>query len=53
MMSSQTWEEKQSVSEQELRAALLMTACNLKEDNCTQQAKDLFKQYINSNGTYR
>ncbi|XP_037536032.1 leucyl-cystinyl aminopeptidase [Nematolebias whitei] len=53
LMNSQTWEEKQSVSEQELRSALLMTACNLKEDNCIRQAKDLLKQYVDSNGTFR
>ncbi|XP_017269434.1 leucyl-cystinyl aminopeptidase [Kryptolebias marmoratus] len=53
LMKSQTWEEKQSVSEQKMRSALLLTACNLKEDNCTQQAKATFRQYVDSNGTFR
>ncbi|XP_044052711.1 leucyl-cystinyl aminopeptidase isoform X2 [Siniperca chuatsi] len=47
LMDKQTWEEEESVSKQELRSALLGTACSLNEENCTQQAKALFKQYAN------
>lgn len=54
-MDNQTWteEKEERVSKQELRSALLETACALNEPKCTQQAKALFKQYIQSNGTYR
>ncbi|XP_076586255.1 leucyl-cystinyl aminopeptidase [Chaetodon auriga] len=53
LMNKQTWEEEDSVSKQELRSALLETACSLNEENCTHQAKALFKQYVESNGTSR
>ncbi len=52
-MDSQTWEEEESVSKQELRSALLEMACSLNQENCTQHAKALFKQYVESNGTSR
>ncbi|CAK6970538.1 leucyl-cystinyl aminopeptidase isoform X2 [Scomber scombrus] len=53
LMSNQSWEEEESVSKQELRSAVLETACSLNYENCTQQAKALFKQYVESNGTVR
>ncbi|XP_071338885.1 leucyl-cystinyl aminopeptidase isoform X2 [Trachinotus anak] len=53
LMDSQTWGEEESVSKQELRSALLEMACSLNVENCTQQAKALFKQYVESNGTSR
>ncbi|XP_028269982.1 leucyl-cystinyl aminopeptidase [Parambassis ranga] len=53
LMEKQSWEEEESVSKQELRSALLGTACNLEVKNCTEQAKTLFKQYVESNGTKR
>uniref|UniRef100_A0A8C4I990 Aminopeptidase n=1 Tax=Dicentrarchus labrax TaxID=13489 RepID=A0A8C4I990_DICLA len=53
LMDKQTWEEQESVSKQELRSALLETACGLDDENCTQQAKALFKQYVDSNATSR
>ncbi|KAM6931008.1 leucyl-cystinyl aminopeptidase [Xenentodon cancila] len=53
LMDNQTWEEEERVSKQELRSALLQTACNLKKESCEEQAKSLFKQYIDSNGTFR
>ncbi|XP_040897337.1 leucyl-cystinyl aminopeptidase [Toxotes jaculatrix] len=53
LMDKQTWEEEKSVSKQELRSALLEMACRLSEEKCTQQAKNLFKQYVDSNGTFR
>lgn len=53
LMDKQTWTEEEHVSKQELRSALLETACSLNEENCTQQAKALFKQYVESNGTLR
>ena len=52
-MSSQSWGEVDSVSKQELRSALLETACNLDIDNCTEQARALYQRYTESNGTYR
>ncbi|KAI3372895.1 hypothetical protein L3Q82_023352, partial [Scortum barcoo] len=53
LMENQTWTEEESVSKQELRSALLETACSLNEEKCTQQAKALFRQYVESNGTFR
>uniref|UniRef100_A0A3Q0SW09 Leucyl/cystinyl aminopeptidase n=1 Tax=Amphilophus citrinellus TaxID=61819 RepID=A0A3Q0SW09_AMPCI len=53
LMDKQTWEEEETVSKQELRSALLEMACSLNEKNCTQQAKSLFKQYKESNGTFK
>uniref|UniRef100_A0AAQ5ZTU5 Aminopeptidase n=1 Tax=Amphiprion ocellaris TaxID=80972 RepID=A0AAQ5ZTU5_AMPOC len=53
LYSSQTWGEEKSVSKQELRSSLLGMACSMKEENCTQQAKSLFKQYVDSNETFR
>ncbi|TMS04005.1 Leucyl-cystinyl aminopeptidase [Larimichthys crocea] len=53
LMDNQTWTEEESVSKQELRSALLETACGLKRINCIQKAKALFKQYVESNGTFR
>uniref|UniRef100_A0A8C5DF31 Aminopeptidase n=1 Tax=Gouania willdenowi TaxID=441366 RepID=A0A8C5DF31_GOUWI len=55
LMNNQTWEkdEQDGVSELELRASLLETACMLEQENCTQAASALFKQYVESNGTSR
>lgn len=53
LMTNQTWEEVESVSKQELRSALLETACSLNEENCTRQAKAMFKSYVESNRTAR
>uniref|UniRef100_A0A8C6PQ28 Aminopeptidase n=1 Tax=Nothobranchius furzeri TaxID=105023 RepID=A0A8C6PQ28_NOTFU len=49
LMNKQTWGEEESVSRQELRSALLMTACNLNIDNCTQHAKAMFRDYAQNN----
>uniref|UniRef100_A0A8C6T7X5 Aminopeptidase n=1 Tax=Neogobius melanostomus TaxID=47308 RepID=A0A8C6T7X5_9GOBI len=53
LVGNQTWDEIESVSKQELRAALLETACRLKEESCIKQAKAIFKSYVESNGTVR
>ncbi|XP_029295882.1 LOW QUALITY PROTEIN: leucyl-cystinyl aminopeptidase [Cottoperca gobio] len=53
LMDNQTWKEEESVSKQELRAALLGTACGLDQENCIHRAKELFKQCVDSNGTSR
>ncbi|XP_058492530.1 leucyl-cystinyl aminopeptidase [Solea solea] len=53
LMANQTWGEENSVSKQELRSALLETACRLREENCIRRAKALFKQHVESNGTMR
>lgn len=53
LMDNQTWVEEQSVSKQELRSDILETACRLNDEKCTQQAKAMFKQYVESNGTSR
>lgn len=50
---SQTWDEIESVSKQELRSALLGTACGFKEESCIKQAKAIFKNYVETNGTLR
>lgn len=52
-MSKQTWGTEERVSRQELRTALLQTACNLGEENCIKQARAMFKEYVESNGTFR
>uniref|UniRef100_A0A1A8GQJ2 Aminopeptidase n=1 Tax=Nothobranchius korthausae TaxID=1143690 RepID=A0A1A8GQJ2_9TELE len=49
LMNKQTWGEEESVSKQELRSALLMTACSLNIDNCTQHAKAMFRDYAQNN----
>lgn len=53
LIENQTWTEEESVSKQELRSALLETACSLDQKECIQHAKALFKQYVESNGTFR
>ncbi|XP_072244139.1 leucyl-cystinyl aminopeptidase [Leuresthes tenuis] len=53
LIEKQTWGEEESVSKEELRSALLGTACSLEEENCTKKAKSLFKQYVESNGTFK
>ncbi|XP_014847763.1 PREDICTED: leucyl-cystinyl aminopeptidase-like [Poecilia mexicana] len=51
LMESQTWKEEQSLSKQELRSALVSTACALNNDGCVEKAKSLFKNYTESNYT--
>ncbi|XP_033828992.1 leucyl-cystinyl aminopeptidase isoform X1 [Periophthalmus magnuspinnatus] len=51
LIQNQTWGEIESVSKQELRSALLETACHFNEESCIKQAKDIFKNYVESNGT--
>ncbi|KAK5622078.1 hypothetical protein CRENBAI_010904 [Crenichthys baileyi] len=53
LMKSQSWGEEQSLSKQELRSALVSTACILNEESCTAQAKSLFKKYHDSNFTIK
>lgn len=53
LMQNQTWGEEESVSKQELRSAVLETACGLDNESCIERAKALFKQYVNSSGTVR
>lgn len=50
---SQTWDEIESVSKQELRSTLLETACGFKDESCIKQAKAIFKNYVETNGTLR
>lgn len=50
LMSSQSWGEEQSVSRQELRLALLETACELDLPDCLRNATDLYRQYANHSG---
>lgn len=50
---NQTWDEVESVSKQELRSALLETACGFQEESCIKQAKAIFKNYVETNGTLR
>ncbi|XP_077600401.1 leucyl-cystinyl aminopeptidase-like [Stigmatopora nigra] len=51
LINNQTWTKEESVSKQKLRSVLLEMACELGQEKCTQQAKDIFKKYIESNGT--
>ncbi|XP_034026064.1 LOW QUALITY PROTEIN: leucyl-cystinyl aminopeptidase [Thalassophryne amazonica] len=51
LLEKQTWVEEKTVSRQVLRSALLGMACDFNDADCTRNAKDLFKQYIQSNGT--
>ncbi|XP_077418111.1 leucyl-cystinyl aminopeptidase [Vanacampus margaritifer] len=53
LMDKQTWTKEESLSKQKLRSALLDTACYLGQDKCNQQAKALFKQYVETNGTFQ
>lgn len=53
LMDNQTWDKEESVSKQYLRFALLETACDLGQDKCKQKAEAMFKQYVESNGTFR
>ncbi|KAM9393713.1 leucyl-cystinyl aminopeptidase [Pholidichthys leucotaenia] len=53
LIASQSWEEEENVLKQELRSAILETACSLNEEKCIQQAKSLFRQFVDSNGTTR
>jgi hypothetical protein len=46
-MMNQTWGEEPCVSKQELREALLQTACALDVPDCLQKASDLYRQYAN------
>ncbi|XP_057687478.1 leucyl-cystinyl aminopeptidase [Corythoichthys intestinalis] len=52
LMDKQTWTEEESVSKQKMRSVLLEMACELEQEKCTQQAKAMFKKYIESNGTF-
>ncbi|KAK7933581.1 hypothetical protein WMY93_004477 [Mugilogobius chulae] len=51
LIKKQSWDELKSVSQQELRSALLETACHLEDEQCITQAKDIFRNYTASNGT--
>lgn len=51
LIKSQSWKEEQTISKQEMRSALISTACNLNDDNCIAYAISLFKTYIESNLT--
>ncbi|KAM3611336.1 uncharacterized protein V6R79_016809 [Siganus canaliculatus] len=53
LTDKQSWGEEEMVSKLELRSALLETACSLNNENCTEKAKALFQQYVESNGTSR
>lgn len=51
LITNQTWGEIESVSKQELRSALLETACRFKVESCVKQAKAIFQKYVETNGT--
>lgn len=53
LVKNQTWDEMESVSKQELRSALLETACRFNEESCIKQAKAIFQNYVTSNETVR
>lgn len=53
LMESQTWKDEESVSKQELRSALISTACALNNESYVAKAKSLFKTYTDSNFTFK
>ncbi|XP_054905043.1 leucyl-cystinyl aminopeptidase isoform X2 [Poeciliopsis prolifica] len=53
LMENQTWKEEESLSKQELRSALVSTACALNNENCVAKAESLFKNYTLSNFTIK
>lgn len=53
VIDQQTWTDDGSVSERRLRSALLSLACRLDDPQCVDQARELFKDWLRSNGTIR
>lgn len=53
VIDQQTWTDDGSVSERRLRSAILSLACRLDDPQCVDQARQLFKDWLWSNGTLK
>ncbi|KAK7934053.1 hypothetical protein WMY93_004949 [Mugilogobius chulae] len=51
VIDQQTWSDSGSVSERRLRSDVLSLACHLKDPPCLEQAQQIFKDWVQSNGT--
>lgn len=53
VIDQQTWTDDGTVSERRLRSAVLSLACRLDYPQCVDQARELFNDWLRSNGTIR
>ncbi|KAF3695860.1 Endoplasmic reticulum aminopeptidase 2 [Channa argus] len=51
VINQQTWSDSGSVSERRLRSEVLALACHLDDPPCLEQARQSFKDWLQSNGT--
>ncbi|XP_043920045.1 endoplasmic reticulum aminopeptidase 2-like [Protopterus annectens] len=51
VIDNQTWSDEGSISERLLRSSVLELACDFQYFPCVQKAKQLFKEWMESNGT--
>ncbi|XP_070690250.1 endoplasmic reticulum aminopeptidase 2 [Pempheris klunzingeri] len=51
VIDQQTWSDSGSVSERRLRSEVLSLACHLNDPPCLQQARQIFKDWLQANGT--
>ncbi|KAG7243208.1 hypothetical protein INR49_014810 [Caranx melampygus] len=51
VIDEQTWSDNGSVSERRLRSEVLSLACHLDDPPCLEQARQSFKDWLQSNGT--
>lgn len=51
VIDQQTWTDDGTVSERRLRSAVLSLACRLDDPQCVDQARELFNDWLRSNGT--
>lgn len=52
IIDQQTWSDEGSVSERRLRSEVLSLACHLDDPPCLERAHQLFKDWLQSNGTF-
>ncbi|KAI3372893.1 hypothetical protein L3Q82_023350 [Scortum barcoo] len=53
VIDEQTWSDSGSVSERRLRSEVLSLACHLDDPPCVEQARQSFKDWLQSNGTLK
>lgn len=51
VIDQQTWSDSGSVSERRLRSEVLSLVCHLEDPQCMEQARQSFKDWLESNGT--
>ncbi|XP_047447734.1 endoplasmic reticulum aminopeptidase 2 [Mugil cephalus] len=51
VIDQQTWTDTGTVSERRLRSEVLSLACHLEDPPCLERARQLFKEWLQSNGT--